>query len=44
MIDNIGRSGMQFRTRAAFSDALLRKLTSCAFRVEHSEDPIEESP
>lgn len=44
MIDNIGRPGMQFRTRAAVRDALLRKLTSGAFRVELSEDPIEESP
>jgi hypothetical protein len=44
MIDSIGRPGMQFRTRAAFRDALLRKLTSGAFRAEHAEDPIEESP
>ena len=44
MIDNIGRPGMQFRTRAAFRDALLRKLASGAFRAEHAEDPIEESP
>jgi len=44
MIDSIGQLSVQSRTRAVFRDTLLRKLTSGAFRVEHSEDPIEESP
>ena len=44
IIDSVGRLSVQSRACAVFHDTVLPKLNSGAFRVEHADDLIEESP